>query len=245
MTHRRYNADDLMRLAAQYDELFAYGVFIRKGTLRQRFVDDDLQGRLRPVVPIEIAPAQQRRAERAEIARRGKTNLRMRIVRALLDPRQPVTGHATALAAQRQIAHAAAALNARQRRNARLQLAQDRDALGDHRAVARFACRISRLGLFPRIVHHRCQHFVRVETRVNRRKPPRAADKQTRPGQQDERQGYLSDDQAATQPRTRRLSARGARLLSTPGSDALWPFSNAATRAQGRRSIPSAKTPAT
>src|SRR5262245_20397000 len=104
----RYS-DYLVGLAAQYDELFAYGVFIRKGALRQRFVDDDFQWRLRPVVPIEIAPAQQWRAERAEIARRGKANLRMRVVRALLAPRQPVTGHAAALAAQRQIARAAAA----------------------------------------------------------------------------------------------------------------------------------------
>src|SRR5215470_2244290 len=135
MTHCGRYADDLMRLAAQYDELFANGVFIRKGALRQRFVDDDLQWRLRPVVPIEIAPAQQRRAERAEIARSGKANLRIRIVRALLDPRQPVTGNAAALAAQRQIAHAAADLNARQRLNARLQFAQERDALGDHRTV--------------------------------------------------------------------------------------------------------------
>src|SRR5262245_38005155 len=108
MTHCSRYSDDLVRLAAQYDELFAYGVFIRKGALRQRFVDDDFQWRLRPIVPIEIAPAQQRRAERAEIARRGKANLRMRIVRSLLDPRKPVTGHAAALAAQRQIACAAA-----------------------------------------------------------------------------------------------------------------------------------------
>src|SRR5262245_45372820 len=212
MTHRSRNADDLMRLAAQYDELFTYRVFIRKGALRQRFVDDDLQWRLRPVVPIEIAPAQQRRAERAEIARRGETNIRHRIVRALLESRQPVTGTAVALAAQRQIGRAAADLRAGQRRNARLQFAQERDALGDHRAVARLTRRISRHGLL-RIVHQRRQHLVRVETRVNRRKPPRAADKQTRPGQQDERQGDLRDDQAATQPRTRRLSARGARAF--------------------------------
>ena len=120
MTNRSRHADDFVRLAPQYDELFAYRVFIREGALGQRFVDDDSQRLLRRVVPIEIAPAQQRRAERAEIARRGKANLRMRIVRALLDPRQPVTGHAAALAAQRQIAHAAAHLRSGQRRNALL-----------------------------------------------------------------------------------------------------------------------------
>src|SRR4030095_13329026 len=114
MTHWSRYSDDLVRLAAQYDELFAYGVFIRKGALRQRFVDDDFQWRLRPVVPIEIAPAQQRRAERAEIARSGKANFRMRIVSAFLDPRQPVTGQAAALAAQRQITRSAGDLNAGQ-----------------------------------------------------------------------------------------------------------------------------------
>src|SRR5262245_32050928 len=175
MTYRSRYADDFVRLAAQYNQLFAYGVFIREGALRKLFVDDDSQRRLRRVIPIEIAPAKQRHAERAEITRRDITNLRHRIIGALLAAWRPVSGAAAALAAQRQIAHAAADLRSRQRRNALLQLAQERGALGDNCASARFARRISRLGLL-RIVHHRRQHVFSLEPRMNRRQPPRAAD---------------------------------------------------------------------